>query len=302
VPGQELQDSPRHIHSCSIDPSGKLAATCDNLGRVLLIDLPNRQIIRMWKGHRDASCSWIQSTDNGDESSHKTHLVIHSRIRRVLEVWQIRHGPRIRLVHLDRGAAIVPALTSALSPRASSFLVHSALPGSSLNQMEEITATASRSMEQDRKASSSVSSPPQSVPSTPSAREAALKLQHLRQILSSSSQQLTEQDVYDSLQQISNLVDLSTSLDLLAVSPILEGYLRVDGTSFHHKAVAHCKETLAACVKDGGTASRSNPNAVQLSRKIQYHTQVGWCRSYRCMLVRDISHNCLHFNTDNESI
>lgn len=34
----------------ALDPMGRYAALTDNLGRVILLDVPHRQMLRMWKG------------------------------------------------------------------------------------------------------------------------------------------------------------------------------------------------------------------------------------------------------------
>ena len=56
--GYEIHDAPRQVTYLTVDPEGVLAATADTLGRVSLIDLSTKQIIRMWKGYRDTTCHW----------------------------------------------------------------------------------------------------------------------------------------------------------------------------------------------------------------------------------------------------
>eukprot|EP00957_Ditylum_brightwellii_P185733 14140625-Ditylum_brightwellii.AAC.1 len=55
-----LLDPPRRFTSITVDPNGNLAAAADTLGRVLLIDLETKQVVRLWKGVREAVCFWIQ--------------------------------------------------------------------------------------------------------------------------------------------------------------------------------------------------------------------------------------------------
>lgn len=44
----------------SISPGdAKLALVCDNVARVLLIDIRRRVILRVWTGYRDAQCGWM---------------------------------------------------------------------------------------------------------------------------------------------------------------------------------------------------------------------------------------------------
>jgi hypothetical protein len=40
----------RHVGGIALDPMGRYAALTDNLGRVILLDVPHRQMLRMWKG------------------------------------------------------------------------------------------------------------------------------------------------------------------------------------------------------------------------------------------------------------
>ena len=40
----------RQVGGIALDPMGRYAALTDNLGRVILLDVPHRQMLRMWKG------------------------------------------------------------------------------------------------------------------------------------------------------------------------------------------------------------------------------------------------------------
>lgn len=40
----------RLIGGITLDPMGRFAALTDSLGRVILLDVPHRQMLRMWKG------------------------------------------------------------------------------------------------------------------------------------------------------------------------------------------------------------------------------------------------------------
>ena len=288
VPGQEIHDAPRQVEFCSIDPDGKLAAAADTLGRVILIDLRTKQIIRIWKGFRDARCYWIQSPHRKNDGG-KTiplYLAIHSRQRRVLEVWPIRHGPRVVSIPLNQGAELIPALIgSHPSLLATCFLLQSRTPGSSFNHLEEVTLQqptgATMALNTMADSSNRVSANPSSaaLAATPmvqlSSRETALRLQHLRQMLATQTASFTAQEVYQALREIKSLSDLATALDLLATSDILETNLGVQGTSFQRMAVAYCNEVLDAAIQSGNPAAiRTNPNVALLRRKIAYHTQV----------------------------
>jgi hypothetical protein len=269
-PGYDFPDPPRLIESCSIDPEGQLAALTDSLGRVLLFDLSTKQMVRLWKGYRDASCSWIRSDrlDGGRKAA--SLLVIHSRQRRVIDVWRARHGPRVSSIQVERDSELLSSpFGSSSSQMAASYIVHSKTIGSLRNRVEEITiddtpSPSTQSSALIAKAASSASS-----------REATFKLQHLRQLLSTPTVRLDANDVYDALRAITSLTDLATSLDLLSEASLLEEKLGVTGSSFQKLAVNLCSETLVTSIKGG--ASRDvhvNPNVALLSRKIDYHTQV----------------------------
>lgn len=54
----------RQINFIIMDPTGKLAVMNDTFGRILLIDIINNIILRIWKGYRDAQCVWLQYPNN----------------------------------------------------------------------------------------------------------------------------------------------------------------------------------------------------------------------------------------------
>jgi Rab3 GTPase-activating protein regulatory subunit N-terminus len=327
-----FHDAPRKIEFCSIDPERKLAATADALGRILLIDLGTKQIIRMWKGFRDASCYWIQQKEcNPQESSgmvlsatknaltqdcshHPTSnqhpkrkkpslfLVIHSRQRRIVEIWRVRHGGRVASFSVGRDARIIPFTIAATlhsengvihTNLAQCYLIQSTIPGSNLNQLELIRVNYpepplpteaviaipvnhnSPPRHNSRTGSSS------KVPSSMStSRTGALRLKHLQQLLSASSIHSTIDDVRTALHDITSLVDLSTALDLLATGSALDDKLSVQGSNFHRDAISHCRNVLNAALSGGRTTAidpslRTNPHVQGLSHKIEYHEQVG---------------------------
>lgn len=293
----EFHDAPRKVEFCSIDPDGRLAAAADGLGRVLLIDLASKQLIRMWKGFRDASCYWLQTESprqqrptnepispwrHGKQKKPLLHLVIHSRQRRVVEVWRVRHGSRVCSIQVGRGSRILPCISlSALrEPLVSCYLIHSTIPGTNHNQMEQIRVDCEEAVTTFHDA------PPRSVSSTKAAsvasnpsRQAALRLQHLQQLLSAGNIQYSAEDVRKALHEIKSLSDLSTALDLLAAGSVLEEQLGVKGSTFHRDALTYCRGVLNAAMHRGksrsDTAARANPHVQILSHKIEYHTQVG---------------------------
>lgn len=74
------------------------AAIADSLGRVLLVDIRRRIVVKIWKGYREAQCSWILNfSRNTKQSDPKTPdliihlcLVIYAPRRGLLEIWHVR--------------------------------------------------------------------------------------------------------------------------------------------------------------------------------------------------------------------
>ena len=119
-----LEDPDRRITSISVAPASTssqrstLAATTDLLGRVILWDLQSGEMIRMWKGIRDAVCGWVEvSEDNSNElsSNQRTRparislfLVIYSERRGLLLVFHMRHGAKVGIFRIGQGWRLVP--------------------------------------------------------------------------------------------------------------------------------------------------------------------------------------------------
>lgn len=53
-PPKKNSDPRRRAVSAALDPSGRLCAVTDALGRVLVVDVWARQVVRLFKGHRRA--------------------------------------------------------------------------------------------------------------------------------------------------------------------------------------------------------------------------------------------------------
>ncbi|KAF9113807.1 RNA-splicing factor [Mortierella sp. AM989] len=132
-----LSDSSRCIRAMSLAPApprgscyhypSKLAAMTDSLGRVLLVDLEECEIIRMWKGLRGARCGWIQEeravkstgravVGGSDDVPLKRHLVLYLVIyapkRGTVEIYPARQGKRIGLIQVGLGWKICTTFTS----------------------------------------------------------------------------------------------------------------------------------------------------------------------------------------------
>ncbi|KAF8941205.1 Rab3 GTPase-activating protein non-catalytic subunit [Haplosporangium gracile] len=132
-----LSDSQRCIRHISLAPPpprgtcyhspSKLAAMTDSLGRVLLVDLEECEIIRMWKGLRGARCGWLQeerivktgkgTSDFGDATGPtKRHLVLYLVIyapkRGTVEIYPARQGKRAGLLQVGLGWKICTTFTT----------------------------------------------------------------------------------------------------------------------------------------------------------------------------------------------
>jgi hypothetical protein len=100
--GWQLGDASREVLTVVAAPGGsRLAAACDGLGRVLLLDLELQIVVRMWKGYREAQVAWIEQDD-------VLFLVVYAPRRGVLEVWRMRHGQREALLDVGTDCLLLP--------------------------------------------------------------------------------------------------------------------------------------------------------------------------------------------------
>uniref|UniRef100_A0A7N0TDT1 Rab3-GAP regulatory subunit N-terminal domain-containing protein n=1 Tax=Kalanchoe fedtschenkoi TaxID=63787 RepID=A0A7N0TDT1_KALFE len=114
-----LKDHPRKGEKLTLSPSGTLAAITDSLGRILLLDTQARVVVRLWKGYRDASCLFMEMLVNKDTASSSSNyygavksdyclcLAIHAPRKGIIEVWQMRTGPRLVSVPCSKGSKML---------------------------------------------------------------------------------------------------------------------------------------------------------------------------------------------------
>ncbi|KAJ9153504.1 hypothetical protein P3X46_026933 [Hevea brasiliensis] len=114
-----LRDHPRKGEKLTLSPSGTLAAITDSLGRILLLDTQALVVVRLWKGYRDASCFFMEmlvKRDNAGASSSYYEpsksdyclcLAIHAPWKGIIEVWQMRTGPRLLTIQCARGSKLL---------------------------------------------------------------------------------------------------------------------------------------------------------------------------------------------------
>ncbi|KAJ7981826.1 rab3 GTPase-activating protein non-catalytic subunit [Quillaja saponaria] len=114
-----LKDHPRKGEKLTLSPSGTLASITDSLGRILLLDTQALVVVRLWKGYRDASCLFMEMLVNKDigssssayyepvKSDYCLCLAIHAPRKGIIEIWQMRTGPRLRTIKCAKGSKML---------------------------------------------------------------------------------------------------------------------------------------------------------------------------------------------------
>lgn len=113
-------DKDRSVQSIISSPDKRLAATTDSFGRVMLVDITNNLVIRVWKGYRSAQCGWVEvKRDPDDRSSpYATFLVIYAPKRGILEVWSSQRGPRVAAFNVGKNCRLLYSGYKMLNMRA----------------------------------------------------------------------------------------------------------------------------------------------------------------------------------------
>ncbi|KAM9968482.1 hypothetical protein ACTFIW_002923 [Dictyostelium discoideum] len=138
-----ITDFKREIISINIDPSGRYAISTDNLGRVLLIDLVNSLVVKIWKGYRDCQCGFVSVVENNNNNNNdnennennennedledfiprkllkkssstlqsRTYLVIYLGRRGILEIWGLKHRSREYFKTIGKGCKLISTTT-----------------------------------------------------------------------------------------------------------------------------------------------------------------------------------------------
>ena len=277
--GVEIHDSPRQITQCTVDPEGDLAALTDNLGRVSLIDLRTKQVIRMWKGFRETSCNWIQVPQSGGAGKTKKilYLVIHSRQRCVIEVWQMAHGARVKSMQVGREAQVISCrqkCPDAAGYINNCYIAYSNVPHSNMNQVERIVVSLEDNNNDEQEKARLLENDTKQIESLMPSQEATARMNRLQQLLGETNVECQTVDVYKTMEEIESLEDLAHCLDTIATSPALEEKMGVDGSSFQRIALSLCQQKLDEAISDGGKESLTNPHVELLAFKIAYYTQI----------------------------
>ena len=287
--GCEIHDPPRQVTQCTVDPEGDLAAIADTLGRVSLVDLSTKQIVRMWKGFRETTCHWMEvprKTEVKGQKNKILYLVIHSRQRRVVEIWRTRHGPKVKSLQVNREAQIVTIReVSSVGFIAGCYLAHSNVPFSNMNQLQPITIQDDESagitkLERNRQPRPTLTMAPQ---------DAVARLNRLKQLLSDTNVECQSVDVFKALERIQSVEDLAVALDTLAASPTLELKMGVEGSTFQRLAVSYCKQKLDESINEAGREAYTNPHVQLLAFKIAYYDQIS--RAYEVIHRHETSND-----------
>lgn len=110
-----LCDIQRTGLSVWLAPDNKHAAVTDNLGRVMLIDCFKGIAIRVWKGYREAQCSFVRVTEKLQKSTvadrpdrrHALFLVIFAPRRSCLEIWSLQRGPKVAAFNASKFGQLI---------------------------------------------------------------------------------------------------------------------------------------------------------------------------------------------------
>lgn len=114
-------------------PDNNYAAVTDNLGRVMLIDCFRGIAIRVWKGYREAQCSFIKVTEKLQKSTverpdrrHALFLVIFAPRRSCLEIWGLQRGQKVAAFNASKFGQLIYNSYSLMGTTAASKVKQSA--------------------------------------------------------------------------------------------------------------------------------------------------------------------------------
>uniref|UniRef100_A0A1B0EVF1 Putative rab3 gtpase-activating protein non-catalytic subunit n=1 Tax=Lutzomyia longipalpis TaxID=7200 RepID=A0A1B0EVF1_LUTLO len=109
VPAESMQcrfglcDLQRNASAIWLAPGCQLAAVADTLGRIVIVDCLKGLAVRIFKGYREAQCSFIEVAEkvpkstaiNPTKARRALFLVIFAPRRGVLEIWPLQKGPKV---------------------------------------------------------------------------------------------------------------------------------------------------------------------------------------------------------------
>lgn len=94
-------------------PNNQLAAVTDNLGRIILVDCFKGIALRVWKGYRDAQCSFVKVNEksskvaNSNDRRHAMFLIIFAPRRSCLEIWSLQRGQKIAAFNVSKYGQLI---------------------------------------------------------------------------------------------------------------------------------------------------------------------------------------------------
>ena len=260
-------DVPRTFTHASVSPDGNYVALADSLGRIQLIDLQHQKlIIRMWKGLRDATSHWIVYKNI-------RYLAIHTRQRNVIEIYRLRHGPRVATLTTQSNSQILQCQTPH-HPNYDTMCFLSQHDNNNMVTIKPILIHDTSLHNQNSPTNNANVSIGESQPSFNSNTKkiTTMQLQLLRQMLAADNHHQYDFDaIYVAMTQITTIVELSKAMDLLAIS----SFSHDDNSSqFHAEVVAHCQEQLHVISQE--EMDSRNPLLEKFSQKIERHSQVSF--------------------------
>jgi len=272
-----FSDLPRRFESAKVDPSGTMAVTTDNLGRVMLFDLETNQAIRMWKGMRNVSCHFTEHWSCKEAGSGKQiYLVIHFKRKGIVEIYRLRQGPRVSLVAVpESNDCVVIECSGPPSDggRTKSFMLEVVTDA----RGERLYIIDNLIIDDPEVVGTTLSPRSQNMKQSPS-QNRTIQLNLFMQLLASDTNvPCSAATVLATLKQIKTLTDLGEGLEALSKCNRLEDEMGVVGSSFHSQAVAFCKSRLDQVMEaesEGGSGMARKAAIYDLALKLSYHERL----------------------------
>ncbi|XP_075245962.1 rab3 GTPase-activating protein non-catalytic subunit-like isoform X2 [Convolutriloba macropyga] len=96
-----FSDGSRDAQHAVFSPIGNLLAIADNLGRVIIVDVDHFQVVRLFKGYRQAALAWYTATHYREHSRrNQQHAQRRSKKDRQVALFLVIHAPKRALVEV----------------------------------------------------------------------------------------------------------------------------------------------------------------------------------------------------------
>lgn len=137
-----------HRTGCRIwlSPMNHLAVVADTLGRIILFDCVHDVILRIWKGYRDAQCSFMKVDEKLSRSSsntkrrHVLFLAIYSPKRSTVDIWNVERGKRLAAFPVGPNGVLIQQHTTSSTSSASTSTSSSSSSASTSHKATTVTA------------------------------------------------------------------------------------------------------------------------------------------------------------------